>query len=61
MVANPVKFQLMYLGHITNFDNLSILIGKEKLLPTDEVKLLGVKIDRKLSFNAHIKGFCSEG
>ena len=60
MVANPVKFQLMYLGNITNFDNLSILIGKEKLLPTDEVKLLGVKIDRKLSFNAHIKGFCSK-
>ena len=60
MVANPVKFQLMYLGNITNFDNLSILIGKEKLLPTDEVKLLGVKIDRKLSFNAHIKGFYSK-
>ena len=33
-------------------------VGNEKILPTDEVKLLGVKIDKKLSFKNHIKEIC---
>ena len=47
MVANPAKFQLMYLGNILNINTLSMYIRNEKILPTDEVKLLGVKIDKK--------------
>ena len=54
MVANPAKFQLMYLGNILNINTLSMYIGNEKILPTDEVKLLGIKIDKKLSFKNHI-------
>ena len=58
MVANPAKIQLMFLGNIDNYDELFIEIGNEVILPTEHVKLLGLTIDNKLTFNKHIKTMC---
>ena len=52
MVANPGIFQLMFLGKNLNYDDsITISVGGEVLLPTKEVKLLGVTIDNKLTFS----------
>ena len=39
MVANPDKFQLMFLGLYNNLNKLSIKIGKEFICESKEVKL----------------------
>ena len=44
MVANPSKFQLMFLGINENYDSQKIDIGDKSLYATKEVKLLGVTI-----------------
>ena len=63
MKANPSKFQVMFLKppcsrniHIP--DNFHILQNELKI--SKEVKLLGVHIDAKLSFNAHISRICKK-
>ena len=55
MIANPEKFQLTFIGKTTNYESLSINVGKEKFIPSSEVKLLGVTIDKELNFSKHIK------
>ena len=69
MVANPQKFQLMILGtetmHINdrdhiNVQNLSIRVNNISIQNKMEIKLLGVVIDRKLTFVSHIKNLCSK-
>ena len=55
MVANPVKFQMMFLGKKVD----SKLHLNVKIIPEDElVKLLGVTIDNNLNFNSYIKEIC---
>ena len=56
MVANPAKFQLMFLGRDIN--PISIKIGNDILNPSECVKLLGVYIDCKLNFVPHVKALC---
>ena len=56
MVANPAKFQVMFMGTkelINNFNinNISIPV-------TDTVKLLGITIDKKLNFKCHTEELC---
>ena len=52
MKANPDKFQFMILG--TKKDNSFVLnIGKNKIESSTEVILLGVKIDKLLTFKSH--------
>ena len=58
LVANPSKYQLMFLGLRQSEENLSIKIGNSTIMATDEVELLGVIIDNKLSFSNHIKRLC---
>ena len=60
MIANPAKFQLMFLGKRLNYDELSIKVNGETLLPKKEVKLLGVTLDDNLTFCKHIKTMCSK-
>ena len=55
MVANPDKFQLLFPG---TDRNISLCIGGYTIDCSDEVKLLGITIDRKLSFYPHIKKLC---
>ena len=58
MVANPGKFQLMFLG-INNDISLGLRIRNIDIKPQRYVKLLGVEIDSKLRFDSHIKSICS--
>ena len=57
MVANPGKFQLMYLG--TN-EYRSIFIDNMKIKPQDEVQLLDLIIDKKLHFHSYISYICNK-
>ena len=51
--ANPKKFQFMILGNIKEKNSI-IEIDSIRLESTDCVKLLGIKIDNRLRFHAHI-------
>ena len=57
MVANPAKFQVMFLG-IKQKPRLCININGNYLPASDKVKLLGVTIDCKLNFNSHVENLC---
>ena len=57
MVANPTKFQVMFLGLKKN-QNLVLEINGEAITASKEVKLLGVTIDSKLNFKSHAKALC---
>ena len=58
LVANPSKFQLMFLGVKHPKETLSIKIGNSTITATEKVELLGVSIDNKLSFSNHINKIC---
>ena len=55
MVANPTKFQVMFLGLKKNQN----LVSGEAITTSKEVKLLGVTIDSKLNFNPNPYGLFS--
>ena len=59
MVANPGKFQIMFLG--SNIDNskITFMIENKRVKSRSEVKLLGITIDDKFSFPTHIENLCS--
>ena len=57
MVANPVKFQLMFLGNKTS-ENYSFSLSRQIISKSNEVELLGIIIDNKLNFSSHIKKVC---
>ena len=59
MIANPEKFQIMFLG-LRDERSLRLNIEGKKLPVTDTVKLLGIQIDNKLKLNKHIHGLCSK-
>ena len=55
--ANPSKFQFTVLG--TKEDDFFVLnIGKNKIESSNEVTLLGVKIEKQLKFKSHIEELC---
>ena len=60
MVANPDKFQLMYLGYnLNNVETLpEIKLSNIVIKPKNSVKLLGVILDNKLNFKEHIDNIC---
>ena len=57
MVANPDKFQLMFLGQKIK-TQIDITVYNVNINLVDSVKLLGVVIDNKLNFVEHIKNIC---
>ena len=57
MVANPAKFQVIFLGNKDS--SLGLNIDGNYVVGADCVKLLGVTIDRKLSFLPYIKEMCT--
>ena len=55
--ANPDKFQFMILGkNVTNIDHITI--GNIDVPPSENVKLLGITIDKNLDFQKHINQLC---
>ena len=59
MIANPEKFQIMFLG-LSDQRCLRLNIEGKKLPATNTVKLLGIQIDNKLKLNKHIHELCSK-
>ena len=59
MVANPSKFQIMFLGSNIENNEITFMVEDKKVRSKTEVKLLGITIDDKLSFNKHISNLCS--
>ena len=55
--ANPEKFQFIMFNDLNNDCVLSIN-NSVKLVKQEQVKLLGVTIDSKLTFTDHINGLC---
>ena len=59
MIANPEKFQIMFLG-LKHERCLRLSVGGKKLPTTDTVILLGIQNDNKLKLNKHIHRLCSK-
>jgi hypothetical protein len=60
MQANPDKFQAISIGRKTHEKNLSFMLQGNKIDCEDEVNLLGVTFDFKLTFNSHISHICKK-
>ena len=58
MVANPHKFQTIFLG--VRKLNISIKIGSFTIESSEQVKLLGITIDNQLTFYPHIVNICGK-
>ena len=59
MVANPEKFQLMFLG-LNNDQQMCLSIDDQIINQCQQVKLLGVRIDSKMKFDKHILELCGK-
>ena len=57
MIANPRKFQLMFLG-LKETEHLGLNINGKIIRASENVKLLGVTIDNKLTFGQHVEDLC---
>ena len=58
MKANPDKFQLISFGVKNNLNDISI--GQTVIQSQSVIKYLGVHVDDKLSFNAHVTEICKK-
>ena len=58
MKANPSKFQVIFSNR--NSVNEQLSVGDTVLSGQNDVKLLGIHIDRKLSFSQHISEICKK-
>ena len=58
MLANPSKFQLMFLSKSKQNIEVDIEIDNKTIKSTDSVHLLGIDIDHKLNFEYHISELC---
>ena len=59
MVANPGKFQIMFLRQNIDNSKITFMIENKSVKSRNKVKLLGITIDDKLSFTTRIKNLCS--
>ena len=55
MVANPGKFQIIFLGSSINSNSIIFIIENKHIKSNDELKLLGITIEHKITFTKHIK------
>ena len=54
MVANPGKFQIMFLGSKIDNSKITFAIENKQIKCKRELKLLGITIDKKLTFTKHV-------
>ena len=59
MVANPKKFQVIFLG-LKQHQEFLLEIGNKTVNVTRSVKLLGIVIDDELKFDKHVKTICQK-
>ena len=59
MIANPEKFQIIFLGNKNN-DSFTLNINDCVVRNSASVKLLGILIDDNLSFIPHITNMCNK-
>ena len=57
MVANPSKFQLMFLSKYKNIEKNMSFDGKT-IKSSDIVELLGITLDKNINFKRHIQNIC---
>ena len=57
MVANPSKFQLMFLSKYKNIEKNMSFDGKT-IKSSDTVELLGITQDKNINFKRHIQNIC---
>ena len=57
MVANPSKFQLIFLSKYKNIEKNMSFDGKT-LKSSDTVELLGITLDENINFKRHIQNIC---
>ena len=60
MIVNPEKFQSMILQRSGKSDAHTIEIDGKKIETTNSVRLLGIHIDNKLTFDDHIFTLCNK-
>ena len=58
MVANPTKFQAMFLGR--HDIQLKINVHSREIAVQSFVKLLGIQVNNKLTFNDHVSTICKK-
>ena len=59
MVANPGKFQIMFLGLNIENSKITFMIENKRVKFKSEVKLLGITMDDKLSFTTYTENLSS--
>ena len=59
MVANPGKFQIIFIRSSINNNNITFIVENKHIKSTNEVKLLENIIDHKLTFTKHINNLCN--
>ena len=52
--ANPEKFQVMILGETSHKYNFKVHVGDIEIKKKDQINLLGVNLDSKLTFSKHV-------
>ena len=60
MQTNPVKFQSFVIKRVEDNGQISFKVSGVDLPPCDQVKLLGLTIDKNNNFESHIAGICTK-
>ena len=59
IVANPGKFQIIFMRSSINNNNTTFIVENKHIKSTNEVKLLEIIIDQKLTFTKNINNLCN--
>ena len=58
MVANPSKFQLVFLSKYKNIEKKNMSSDGKTITSSDTVELLGITLDRNTNSKQHIQNIC---